>query len=87
MSDDAVSCTPDAHIPRRTTDLFKDQFRPCNRNHTPSTLRLVDVLQELAKGHHDKVEAFLDRALALSIDVGDPITRVSEPTKRSMHVA
>lgn len=43
--------------------------------------------QELAKGHHDKVEAFLDRALALSIDIGDPITRVSECTEQSVHVS
>lgn len=32
--------------------------------------------QELAKGHHDKTESLLDRALTLSIDIGDPITRV-----------
>ncbi|CAM9220570.1 unnamed protein product [Ectocarpus sp. 4 AP-2014] len=31
--------------------------------------------EELAKGHHDKTESLLDRALALSIDIGDPITR------------
>lgn len=27
------------------------------------------------------MEAYLDRALALSIDIGDPITRVSERTE------
>lgn len=47
---------------------------------------MVDGLQELAKGHHDKVEEYLDRALALSIDIGDPITRVSEHTDQSAHV-
>lgn len=37
---------------------------------------LLEFLQELAKGHHDKVEALLDRALSLSVEIDDPITRV-----------
>lgn len=49
--------------------------------HTYLPSQLVDILQELARGHHDKVEAFLDNALAISIDIGDPITRVSLPSK------
>ena len=40
-----------------------------------------DILQELARGHHEKVEDYLDRALALSIDIGDPITRVRKRTE------
>lgn len=42
------------------------------------TIPPVIVPQELAKGHHDKVEALLDRAISLSVDIGDPITRVSD---------
>lgn len=43
---------------------------------TQATLSRLDLLQELAKGHHDKVDMLLERAIALSIDIGDPITRV-----------
>lgn len=53
-----------------TINSFKRE-RSCNDTH------LANVLQELAKGHQDKVEMLLDRALALSTDIGDPITRVS----------
>eukprot|EP00903_Cladosiphon_okamuranus_P010662 g10080.t1 len=46
-------------------------------DYTHEGVRLIVNLahEELANGHHDKVEAYLDRALALSIDIGDPITR------------
>ncbi|CAM9253189.1 unnamed protein product, partial [Hapterophycus canaliculatus] len=44
---------------------------------THEGVRLIVNLanEELAKGHHDKVDILLERAIALSIDIGDPITR------------
>lgn len=49
----------------------------------PPPLPILEKFQELAKGHHDKVEALLDRALVLSADIDDPISRVRRGRRRS----